>query len=93
MSYRDPYTDRPYADRMNNNVDPMNPPGPRGGGWSRGGIIGVIAAIIVAAALIAYGTNRTPTNTATGPSTTTSGPSTTGQGGGAPAGQPSGIAR
>ena len=81
MTYRDPYSDRVT------NADPSD------AGWSRGGIVGAIVAIAVVAAIIAYGTNRTSTDTATGPNTTMSEPSTTGQGGEAPAGAPGGIAR
>jgi hypothetical protein len=81
MTYRDPYSDR------------VTTPDPSDAGWSRGGIVGAIVAIAVVAAIIAYGTNRTSTDTATGPNTTISEPSTTGQGGGGPAGAPGGIAR
>jgi hypothetical protein len=87
MTYRDPYSDRVR------NPDPTYTVVPSDAGWSRGGIVGAIVAIAVVAAIIAYGTNRTSTNTATGPNTTMSEPSTTGQGGGSPARAPTGIAR
>jgi hypothetical protein len=66
MTYRDPYSDRV------SNPDPTYTAAPR----SRGGIVGAIVAIVVVAAIIAYGTNRTSTNTATGPNTTMSQSST-----------------
>jgi hypothetical protein len=87
MTYRDPYSDRV------SNPDPTYTAVPSDAGWSRGGIVGAIVAIAVVAAIIAYGNNRTSTDTAKGPNTTMSEPSTTGQGGGAPAGAPGGIAR
>jgi hypothetical protein len=85
MTYRDPYN--PFDDRSLR-FDPAYTNAPRDVAWSRGGIVGAIVAIAVVAAIIAYGTSVTSTDTATGPNTTMSEPSTTGQGGGAPAGAP-----
>jgi hypothetical protein len=90
MTYRDPYD--PYSDRVNPS-DPSYIDPAHNAGWSRGGVVGAIVAIVIVAAIIAYGTNRTSTNTATGPNMTTSEPSTTGEGDSGPAGAPSGIAR
>ena len=90
MTYRDPYN--PLDDRIQPS-DPTYANAPRDFRWSRGGIVGAVVAILVIAAIIAYGTNKTSTDTAAGPNTTMSQPSTTGQGSGAPAGAPGGMAR
>jgi hypothetical protein len=65
----------------------------RDGEWGNGGIVAVIAAMVMVMAFIAFTLHRNSPLVAGGPSVTTSEPSTTGEGGLAPARSRRGIER
>jgi hypothetical protein len=76
MACRDPLDD--YNGRLRNSV-PRDRPRPAEPGRNRGGMAGAFVAIAVVAVIMAYGANRSSTNTAR--DSTILAPSTTGQGG------------
>jgi hypothetical protein len=76
-TYRDPLDD--YNARLRNSEPSHKPPAPAPG--HRGGMAGALIAIAVAAVMMAYGVNRSSTNTAKGPSSTILPPVTDGRGG------------
>jgi hypothetical protein len=65
----------------------------RDGEWGNGAIVGVIAAMVIVMALIAFTLPKNSPLVTAGPSVTTSEPSTTGEGGLAPARSRRGIER